>query len=268
MDGQAAAAAINFAANFGLADDAVHGDRESEADAAVVGMGVEIGLKTIRKGEVHAAVAGVNGPTPGHFRSGGDASFDAAVAGLQVENVEAAVNADVAVARGGVETAVEVAGFDVAVAGAQADVASGAAHGDVAVAGVNIHVPAEGVHLDVAVTGGDVEIAFARHVHFNLQAAMDIAAENAPVIRDANININAVAVLADIAFDLAVGDVKTRGLDMNADFFLVPGINGNVAVVGLHAHLGASGNHIGLVPFIGAGGGRAPSQGRRSQPGS
>src|SRR2546427_341424 len=157
---------------------------------------------------------------------------------------------------------------DEAVAGAQADVASGAAHGDVAVAGVNIHVPAEGVHLDVAVTGGDVEIAFARHVHFNLQAAMDIAAENAPVIRDANININAVAVLADIDFDLAVGNVDAGGLHMNADFFLISGIYGNVAVVGLDAHLGASGNRIGLVPFIGAGGGHAPSQGRRGEPGS
>src|SRR2546425_12610294 len=133
-------------------------------------MGVEIGLKTIRKGEVHAAVAGVNGPAPGHFRSGGDPSFDTAVAGLQVEDVEAAVNSDVAVAGGGVEAAVEVAGFDVAVAGAQADFAFGAAHGDVSGAGVNIHVPGEGVHLDMAVTGGDVEIAFARHVPFHLQA--------------------------------------------------------------------------------------------------
>src|SRR5260370_1168870 len=100
---EAAAAAINFAANFGFADDTIHGHRESEANAAVVGMGVEIGLKTIRKGEVHAAVAGVNGPAPGHFRSGGDARFDTAVAGLQVENVEAPVNPDLPVPRTSVQ---------------------------------------------------------------------------------------------------------------------------------------------------------------------
>src|SRR5579871_5884394 len=138
VDGDCLAAAIHFAVDLRDAERALDGHRNTEADVAIVRAGVDVGLQVAGQRDVHAAIAGVNGPARGDFRAGSGMGVDSAIACLDVERIEAAIEGDVAVAGGGLDAAIEAAGFDMAVAGAQLDIALGALQGDAAIAGIDI----------------------------------------------------------------------------------------------------------------------------------
>src|SRR6266849_2797844 len=145
MNGQRLAAAIHLAVDLRIAERALDGYRNAQADVPVSGAGINIGLKIRWQHEVHASVTCANRPAGSHFRTRQDARIYAAVPRLHVQRVEPACNADMAVAGVGVHFPVKVTGLDAAVASAQANVALQAVHRDAAVIRMQIDAPRQGI---------------------------------------------------------------------------------------------------------------------------
>lgn len=61
-DGQGLAASVKFAVDARGAEGAFDGDLEAEADVAVMGAGIEIGLEVAGYFEIDAAITGVDTP--------------------------------------------------------------------------------------------------------------------------------------------------------------------------------------------------------------
>src|SRR5580698_10326801 len=90
--------AVHLAVNLGIAEGALDGDRNTQADVSVVGAGVDIRLKIGGQHDIDAAVTGANAPAGVYFGAGLQAGIDASVAGLYAQGVQAAVELDVSVA--------------------------------------------------------------------------------------------------------------------------------------------------------------------------
>jgi hypothetical protein len=68
-----------------------------EADVAVMGAGIYIGLQLARKLQIHAAVASVDVPGVLYLRAAIGPGSNATVAGLDVKGVKTTLNVDVAI---------------------------------------------------------------------------------------------------------------------------------------------------------------------------
>src|SRR6266478_4194830 len=62
MDGQRLTAAVHFAVHFRILECSLYGNRDTQADVAVAGAGVDVRLEIGRENYVHAAVTRSNRP--------------------------------------------------------------------------------------------------------------------------------------------------------------------------------------------------------------
>ena len=74
-------------------------DWNIQSDAAVAGVRIEVCIQVARQSQSNVSVAGMKIPAVRDFRSGRHLRIDAAVACLQRERIESAVNSQVSVAR-------------------------------------------------------------------------------------------------------------------------------------------------------------------------
>src|SRR5205823_11416136 len=139
VDGQRLAAAVHLAVNLRVAESPFHSDGNAQANVAVPGAGVNIGLEIGREHEVNAAITRANRPARSHLGTWQNAGVHAAVARLDVERIETAGHADMAIARVGFDLAIQVAGLDGAISRAEAHVAFEVLHGNAAIVGVEVN---------------------------------------------------------------------------------------------------------------------------------
>src|SRR6202035_566123 len=137
---QRLASTVHFAVDLGVLEGALHRQRNAQADVPIVGAGVDVRLQIGRQNDVHATVPGTDRPTGSNPGAGLQVRVDAAVAGLDVQRVQTAGNGDVPVARGGIDSAIQITRFDVTIAGMQVNLALGAFDGDAPVAGINVYI--------------------------------------------------------------------------------------------------------------------------------
>jgi len=165
--------------NLRVAEGSLHGDGYTQADVPVAGAGIDIRLEIRREHQVNAAVTRSNRPARNHFGTWQNARVHAAVARLDVERIESAGNADVAIARVSFHLAIQIAGFYGAVSCAEAYFTFEVLNGNAAVAGVeidravqrdgfyravasmNVYRPTDGFGLHGSVAGFDLEVGFA-----------------------------------------------------------------------------------------------------------
>src|SRR5260370_40650012 len=97
---------------------------------AVAGTGVDIRLKIGWEHQVNAAVTRSNRPARNHFGTGHNARVHAAVSRLDVERIEPAGNANMAIARVRLHPTVQVASFNPSVPRTEAHIAFGIVYAD------------------------------------------------------------------------------------------------------------------------------------------
>src|SRR5712692_5618751 len=158
---------------------------------------------------------------------------DAAVAGLDVERIEAAVKIDVAVAGVSFELAVKGMTFNAAVAGSQPNGSFCTFDTYVAVAGVNIKIAGDRFGFDRAVSSVYAEIGVARHVDFNAQVAMHPAPEKAPGAANASADFDVIAVLTRGDRKVFINRVSVVN-DAEFDLLRVAGGYADRAIVRIH----------------------------------
>src|SRR5215467_6577265 len=137
--GKRLAPAIHLPAHFRLAEGAFYRHGYPQADVPIPRRSIDIGLKVSREGKVHAAVPSAKSPTGDHLGSGKHFCIHAAVARLDVQRLEPSDQADVSIARVGLDLAFQVAGFNMAISSAELDVAFERVHRDATVAGVQVN---------------------------------------------------------------------------------------------------------------------------------
>src|SRR5208337_1496080 len=95
-DLQSWSAAVHAAAQVVAAEGPRRRDGEAHLDAAIAGVGVEIGGEALGQAQGHVAVAGADVPGRSDLRAGHQLGFDAAVAGVQRQRVQTPAEADAA----------------------------------------------------------------------------------------------------------------------------------------------------------------------------
>src|SRR5215467_3294138 len=101
MNGQRLSATVHLPMNLRSAERTLDRDRNAQADSAIVGAGLNVGLQVSGERHSHAPVAGMYIPSAVDFRAGIGARSDAAVAGLDIQGVEPSVQIHMAVTSGG-----------------------------------------------------------------------------------------------------------------------------------------------------------------------
>src|SRR5215469_6729039 len=129
---------VHLSGNFRGTEGSLYGYGKSQADPPVVRAGVQVCLQITGQVQVHAAIAGVDVPWRSHPRAAIHVGGHAAVAGLDIQRVKAALDIYVPVARGKIRAAVQVAAFNMSVTRVQADVSFGPLYRDVPVARAHI----------------------------------------------------------------------------------------------------------------------------------
>lgn len=249
-DGEGLAAPVEFAVDAGGAEGALDGDLEAEADVAVVGAGIEIGLEIAGDFEVHAAVTGADIPGRVDLRARSCAGGDAAIAGVNGQTVEAALEVDVAIAARGVNDAIEAARFNVAIAGMKMEIALGALNGDAAVAGGDIDAAVDGFGFDGAIAAAHGEVGVFGHVNFDAQTGVTRAPIPEAAAGGLCEDIDGIAVLFGADVEIAIEFVAAVD---DANFYLLDVTSGYAhgAVVGFDFYAGVTGDREGFGYFFG-----------------
>src|ERR1700719_690933 len=144
---QGLTAAVHLAVHFRILECSLYGDRDTQADVAVAGAGVDVRLEIGREHQVHAAVTRSNRPARNHLGTRQNACVHAAVARLDIECIEAAGNADMAIARVRLHLSIQITGLNRSISGAQAHVAFEVLNGNAAVVGVQVDRAAQSASL-------------------------------------------------------------------------------------------------------------------------
>jgi hypothetical protein len=192
-----------------------------------------IGGEIARQPDGHPAIAGFHPPSGDDLRAGKRFGIDAAIPGAQIQRIQAAAHAHVAVAGSGFERSAQRLRLDAAVAGAQAGFAL------------------ETGHADVAVAGAYVRLDLARRLHIHLDGVHPHVEEAKAPVGAAHRDLHSVAGLGLPHFHFARADLPAGGGDTDHNLLFVPGVYGDIAVVGLDAQRGLVRNHEGLGPIVG-----------------
>ena len=249
-DGEGLSAAIEFAVDAGGTERAFDGDLEAEADVAVVGASIEIGLEVAGDFEVDAAVTSVDIPGGADLGAGGGASVDAAIAGVNIEAIEAALKVNVAITAGGVDDAIEAAGLNVAVARMKTDIALGVLDGDAAVTGGDIDGAVDGFGFDGAIATAHGEVGILGHVNFDAQAGVMRTPIPERAAGSLGEDIDGIAGLLGADAEIVIELVAAVD-DANFDLLDVAGGYAHGAVVGFDFDAGVTGDGEGLGDFFG-----------------
>ena len=106
-----------------------------------------------------------------------------------------------------------------------------------------------------AVAGTQPNFPSAGHVYVDLDAALaDV--EHEAAMREANFDFDRVPGLALEDLDPAFANLPALGGHVSFNFVLVPGVEANVGVGGVHAQLGSVLDVVDLGPVVGVGGGQ------------
>src|SRR5580692_8951435 len=97
MNGNQIPATIDLSMNVFLAEASIDRDGNVRGDVAITSMEVHIGGKVCGQFQGNAPVAGVQGPTRSHSRTGLRPSLDAAVSGGEFEDVESSGGSNAAI---------------------------------------------------------------------------------------------------------------------------------------------------------------------------
>src|SRR5215472_2284756 len=269
--GKRLAAPIHLAAHFRLAEGAFDRHGYPQADVPIPRRSIDIGLKVSREGNVHAAVPGAQRPAGGHFAAGKHPCIHAAVARLDVQRLEPSDQADVSIARVGLDLAIQVAGFNMAISSAELDVAFECVYGDAAVAGMKIDRPAKGtslycpvprmnvqrsaeaVRLYRPIAGIRLQIPLLRHAHFDMQPPGIVAPVEVdpPVSGHSCDKLNLITILPGID-PKVLAQFVALVFHAKLNLLGVPGSYSHAAIIGLHAHIRSPRNRKGLGDFLGA----------------
>src|SRR5579863_10674051 len=234
-DGHEISAAVQFAANFVLANFTFGGDRHIEINVTVAGVEIDVRGHVSGNFQGHVAVAGFEAPGCGQRGASGRAHFHVAIAGLEVELIEAAVGAYVAVSGGGAQLTIDcVENFGT-------------------VSATEIHLALEAADFDLAIVGAEIHFSLAWHVDHNVDAALAPVDDDAMRARKAYLKLDQVTSLVLLDFDAALADLVAHGSDCGFDGVLVPGFDADVGIGGFDAQVGSAGEMIGFRPFVGAG---------------
>ena len=185
----------------------------------VTGMKIKVRGNVLGEFQAHAAVAGVQHPFVGNLRSCACTNVQAPVAGFEVERVEPAIGANVAVTGAGAKPAFYVVNFFCSIAAAQ------------------FHLAVEVGKVDPAIAGVQIDASLSRHVDCDVHVVAGEVA-NVELMRKTQSNFDGVA-------GLTLFDDQTTGAELVVsagngcfDGFLVPGIDMNVCVGGFDAQIG------------------------------
>src|SRR6266513_6248313 len=140
-------AAVHLAVHFRILECSLDGNRDTQADVAVAGAGVDIRLEIRREHQIHAAVPRSNRPARNHLGTWQNARVHAAVPRLDVERIEPAGDADMAITRVGIHLAIEIMGLNRSISRAHAHVAFEVFNGNAAVVGVQVDRAAQRIGL-------------------------------------------------------------------------------------------------------------------------
>ena len=241
MNYQQVPATVHLAANFVLANLARGGDWHIQIDVSIAGVEIEIGRQVFRHFEGDGAIAAFEPPAGRQGRAGCGPRFNAAIAGLEFEFVKAAVGANVAIAGGGSQFAIDVVDFLGAISAAE------------------LHFALKVGEIDLAVAGVQVHAAFTRHLDVDIDAA--VSHEDEGATRKAHVEFHRIAILMlfhENAFPNLVACARPNlpGGDSGFDRVLIPGGDADVGVGSVDAEIGLAGEGIGFRPFVGVGGQR------------
>src|SRR5450759_3863556 len=224
---------------------ALSGQPQLVSDRAVAGVRVELGAEVGRQVDRDAAVAGRHRPVISHRGPRGRAERDRAVAGVKLHSGELAGDAHAAVAGLHVEISFGVFQRDRSVSRRERELAPDVVRADAAVARLQLEPPVHVLYPDRAVAAPGHDIAVARHRHDELRGRRHVAhAEEDDLVRRLlHFDVDAVAVLLRVDFQLVDGVLRRPApLDLDDDGFRITRPNLDRAVERRQPQIGRAGD--------------------------
>src|SRR6185312_11784395 len=178
-------------------------------------------------------------PGRGHLRPDAGGSINAAITSVYREPIEAASDADAAIAAIRSERAVEAATMD-------------AVRANGAVARSDLDVSGDRLELNAAIASGGFEVKFAGNRELNMDGMMHAAEKVHVHVGRFHGDDDVVAGLVFVDANVVRTDLVTLGGDVGDDLLLIGGGDVDVAIVGMDLQIGTAGNRVRFRPVIGA----------------
>src|SRR5580704_6159233 len=177
------------------------------------------------------SVAGANSPFRRHLRSARNFCFDASVASMKIEHIEAPPYTKTAVSSLSVQRPVQPVGFDMAIAGGEPGLAAQAVDIDAAVTGMNIGAQLTwDIQLDAYGVLTEIELKVrAGNSHFEFHPVAQLMIDHGYFPRP---------------------DLPASSVNVRLDLLPVPGSDGYRSIVGVHAQVGTAANREFLGPIV------------------